>query len=125
MQEGSRLRADAGQPGSPDIFGIHELLICRGGAWLTLLGELDLAAAPRLAQRLGQLRTARTPVRLDLSRLRFIDSTGLKVLIEAWKAARDDGWRFEIDPHLATQASKLFELVGFDRMLASEEGAGS
>lgn len=124
MEDGTRRRAGPAQAASPDIFGIHQLMIRGGGAWLTLLGELDLAAAPTLEQRLDQLRIERTPVRLDLSRLKFIDSTGLRVLIAAANAAQDDGWRFEIDPHLGKQARKLFDLVGFDRMLATEEIAG-
>lgn len=121
MDHGSFLCAEAAQAAPPDSFGIRELMSCGGSVWLTLLGELDLAAAPTLEQRLDQLRTARTPVRVDLSRLEFIDSAGLTVLIAAWKAAQDDGWRLEIDPHLSNQARKLFELVAVDRMLATEE----
>ncbi|HEY2656844.1 MAG TPA: STAS domain-containing protein [Solirubrobacteraceae bacterium] len=48
-----------------------------GTVTLTLLGDLDLTTAETLSTRLAELKTAGHPVRLDLSQLSFIDSTGI------------------------------------------------
>ena len=55
-------------------------------------GELDLATAPQLRDRLVALaEEGQTQVILDLTRLSFIDSTGLSVLVMALNRARADG----------------------------------
>jgi anti-sigma B factor antagonist len=61
--------------------------------WVTLDGQLDLAAAPNLERRLDALPLARTDVRLDLSELSFIDSAGLSVLLRLANRAEDHGRR--------------------------------
>ena len=58
---------------------------------ITLIGELDLAVADRLTARLDQLCSDRTRVRLDLSRLEFIDSSGIRVLIDAAQHGSKNG----------------------------------
>ena len=60
----------------------------QGGTRLTLRGELDLGTAPQLEQALAE---AGGNVLLDLRRLTFMDSTGVRVLLEA--AQRTDGLR--------------------------------
>ena len=52
----------------------------RGASRVTLRGELDLATAARLEQALAQ---AGDGVLLDLRELTFMDSTGVRVLLEA------------------------------------------
>jgi anti-sigma B factor antagonist len=52
----------------------------QGGTRLTLRGELDLGTAPRLEQALAE---ASGDVLLDLRGLTFMDSTGVRVLLEA------------------------------------------
>ncbi|HEY2436010.1 MAG TPA: STAS domain-containing protein, partial [Solirubrobacteraceae bacterium] len=44
-----------------------------GRLTLCLAGELDRASAPQLEGRLASLRAIKSPVRLDLSHLDFID----------------------------------------------------
>jgi anti-sigma B factor antagonist len=51
-----------------------------GGCRLTLRGELDLGSAPRLERALAD---AGDDVVLDLRQLTFMDSTGVRVLLEA------------------------------------------
>jgi anti-sigma B factor antagonist len=58
---------------------------------ITLIGELDLAVADRLSARLDQLSSDRTRVRLDLSRLTFIDSSGIRSLIRAAQHVSENG----------------------------------
>jgi anti-anti-sigma factor len=54
-----------------------------GAVRLTLRGELDLATAARLEQALAQ---SGEDVLLDLRGLTFMDSTGVRVLLEAAEA---------------------------------------
>jgi anti-sigma B factor antagonist len=100
----------------PAYFEIHE---AHDREWLRLhlTGELDLGSAPVLRRRLAQLRAERRPVRLDLSRLEFMDSTGIHLLIDACKDAREDGWQLAIDPTLSPRVQRLFKLTGLDRII--------
>jgi anti-anti-sigma factor len=84
---------------------------------LSLTGELDRWSAPMLEDRLGRLRVVRAPVRLDLSKLDFIDSTGIRLLIQSVGDARIKGWRFQIERDLAPQVSSLFRLMHLDRFV--------
>jgi anti-anti-sigma factor len=84
---------------------------------LLLKGELDIASAPALEDRLSGLRDSELPVRLDLSKLDFIDSGGLHALIQAMNDASANGWRLQIDRDVAPQAMRFFALVGLDRLI--------
>lgn len=61
------------------------------GVVLTLAGELDLATAPVLQERLDAALRGKAAVVIDLSRLRFIDSSGLGMLVRAERQLRDSG----------------------------------
>jgi anti-anti-sigma factor len=90
---------------------------------LSVAGELDMATAPALETRLSELRADRLQaprdsrrwVVLDLSRLDFIDSTGVKVLFQAVEFARSGGWRVEIRGELVPQVRQVAELTQLDR----------
>jgi anti-sigma B factor antagonist len=59
----------------------------RGACRVTLRGELDLATAARLEQALAQ---AGDDVLLDLRDLTFMDSTGVRVLLEASESGPEE-----------------------------------
>jgi anti-sigma B factor antagonist len=88
-----------------------------GEVCLALAGELDLAECAWLEARLAQAARAGASVRLDLSGLDFIDSSGLHVLIDACHAARRGGWRLEIDPALRQPVRRTIEIVSLDGVL--------
>ena len=69
--------------GSTEAFEVE--LEARGGElWVLPRGDLDLAAAPELRESLGlALRSDADAVVVDLRGLDFLDSTGLKALVEA------------------------------------------
>jgi anti-anti-sigma factor len=59
------------------------------GLTVSLVGELDLATAPRTRQLLGRiLELGQGTMAADLSRLKFIDAAGMRVLLEAYRMAR-------------------------------------
>jgi anti-anti-sigma factor len=87
---------------------------------LKLIGELDLGTAPMLEDRLRQARADQVSVRLDLSELRFMDSTGLHVLIRAVQDSRVDGWHLELDPNVSPPVRRLLQLVNVEAFLLRE-----
>jgi anti-anti-sigma factor len=86
---------------------------------LSLTGELNLASAPMLEDRLARLRATKSPVRLDLSKLEFIDSTGIHLLIRTVGEARMKGWPVQIDPDVAPQVMRLLRLAHLDHFAVS------
>jgi anti-sigma B factor antagonist len=82
------------------------------GVVLVLAGELDLGSAPALEQQLDEIERA-TPQRLlmDLRHLRFMDSTGLALMIRAQQSADANGHRLAFRRGTA-QVQRLFELSG-------------
>jgi anti-sigma B factor antagonist len=102
--------------GSGPSFEIRETSV-DGYLRLALTGELDLASTPLLEDRLTRLRAVKSPVRLDLSGLEFIDSTGLHMLVRTVGDARIKGWQLQIDPNVAPEVMRLFRLVHLDRFI--------
>jgi anti-anti-sigma factor len=68
-----------------------------GQARVVLVGELDIASCERLEKELAAVE-ADSPetVVLDLRRVEFIDSTGLRALIAADERARSEGRRLAV-----------------------------
>lgn len=50
-----------------------------------VVGEVDLATAPVLRERLAEIPADTETVIVDLSEVTFLDSTGLSVLVASWK----------------------------------------
>ena len=64
---------------------------------VALRGELDLSSAGKLQEELRRVEATAPPVIvLDLSKLVFLDSTGLRCLVTADERARDEGRRVVI-----------------------------
>jgi anti-anti-sigma factor len=75
---------------------------------LTLHGELDLVSAEQVAVRLDALRAEGAPVLLDLDALDFMDSSGLRMVLNAAEASDAGGWEFSLT-HGPDQVQRLFE----------------
>jgi anti-anti-sigma factor len=103
-------------PRSASTFAIHESQT-DGCARLSLTGELDLESVSILEDRLTRLRASKSPVRLDLSKLEFIDSTGLHLLIRSVGDAHMKGWQLQIERDVAPEVMRLFRLVHLDRFV--------
>jgi anti-anti-sigma factor len=84
---------------------------------LTLSGELDLASGHELEEALARVRGWGTQlVVLDLRGLTFMDSTGLKVLVEAHQHAQAGGPQFRVI-NGGPQVQRLLSITGVDRWL--------
>lgn len=87
------------------------------GGWtvVTIHGELDVASAPTLRERLiGMVSEGSTHMVLDLEGLDFLDSTGLGAIISALKRARTNGGDVRL-VCTQTRIRRLFEITGLDK----------
>jgi anti-sigma B factor antagonist len=102
------LEALASAPAEFDVATAHE-----PGGVLTLrpAGELDIATAPRLERVLTQEREPGDRVVLDLADLEFIDSTGLRVIVQAVEASRRAGWELTLRQG-PPAVRRVFEISG-------------
>lgn len=104
------------------VFRLDERFERDGTLRLMLIGELDVAAIDHLSTRLRELRKAGYPVRLDLSELQFIDSSGIQEVIRALSDARHDGWNLGVDGPMTEQVARTVDLVGARDFLWPDEG---
>jgi anti-sigma B factor antagonist len=63
---------------------------------LAVHGELDLATVDAVRRRLDELRAERRSVVLDLDGLAFMDSTGIRLVLQAAEDGTDGDWRFAV-----------------------------
>jgi anti-sigma B factor antagonist len=89
---------------------------------LTLSGELDLSSVSKLTTALSRLKRETEHVRLDLSQLQFLDSTGINALVVALRDARGDGWRLEVDRHVSPQVERVIGVSGVGPFLWPSNG---
>lgn len=74
-------------------------------------GDIDLANSPAVRKALlREMRDKRTPrVVMNMSKVRYIDSSGVASLVEGLKASRDVGTRFILFG-LSTTAREVLQL---------------
>jgi anti-anti-sigma factor len=79
---------------------------------LIVSGELDMATVPHFQQRVGALRARKRAVRLDLSRLEFMDAAGLRAVATAVRDRRAGLSPIDVDPSFSPQVGRLVALLG-------------
>lgn len=90
-------------------------------ARLALSGELDLATVPRVEQAVDAALAggARTLI-VDLSALRFVDSSGLRLFVVLHQRAAAEGWTLSlIRP--PERAMNVFKVSGLEENLPFAE----
>jgi len=93
-----------------------------GGLRVTVRGELDIATAPRLEAALADSSAA--SVRVDLRGLTFMDSTGVRALLQATEDARAAGRDLRFRMPVDGEARVVFMETGIARLLPQvEDGA--
>jgi anti-sigma B factor antagonist len=93
-------------------FEIQESVDEDGAAHVTLVGELDIAVADGVEERLRRLREAGRRVRLDLSQLDFIDSSGVRAIVLGLKHARQGGHELEVDREISPTVRRMIDIMG-------------
>ena len=86
--------------------------VCDAHHTLGLSGELDLAEAAGLESMITRLCVEGLKgISLDLSRLTFMDSSGLQAVLHAQQLCREHGYDFFVAPGDG-QVLRLFEIAG-------------
>jgi anti-sigma B factor antagonist len=98
----------ASSPGALTVSSVVE----NGVASIFLRGELDLASAPQVEECLASvLERAPTRIVVDLGQLAFIDSTGLRLLLQADGRAKEHGYELVLRP-ADPSVQRVFEVAG-------------
>jgi anti-sigma B factor antagonist len=94
---------------------------------LELAGELDLTAAPRLADAITRAESdaARSILVLDVDALTFVDSSGLRVILAAHERARETGQRAFALTAGSPQVKRLLEIAGLEAHLETVADASA
>ena len=93
---------------------------------LDIEGEIDAFTAPKLKQEMvQQIEDGATRIAVDLADVKYLDSTGLGVLISGLKRTRDkNGEMVLICPNV--RITRIFDITGLSRifeMFQTEEQA--
>jgi anti-sigma B factor antagonist len=90
-----------------------------GRVTFTPRGELDLATAPELEDRvLEALRDGGRQVVVDLRELSFMDSTGVRTIVAAHQTAEESGCELRVvRPARDSPVSRVIEISGIDEAL--------
>jgi anti-anti-sigma factor len=88
---------------------------------LSITGELDLSTVAVLAESVGRLGGDGKQLTLDLSELSFMDSTGLRLLIELDQQARREAWKLVLIRPRHETAAAVLQATGADSALPFED----
>ena len=95
----------------PLPFAVRVSAVRVGVARVRVEGEVDLVTAPRLGDALRLELDAGADVLLDLSAVSFIDSSGLKAIVSAARAAGLRGQLVTLHRVMANQPRRLFDIA--------------
>lgn len=107
---GDPLRADALPSSAPFALRLEPL----SGGWMRVCveGELALTSASLLELAVERELEANSDILLDLSRIDFIDSAGLRAMTALVRSAKANGRKLKLSTDLPSHARRLMEIVG-------------
>ncbi|NDD28961.1 MAG: anti-sigma factor antagonist [Proteobacteria bacterium] len=108
-----------------DVFKVNQQSVEGGTTIVALDGEIDVHTAPRLREHLDTvLQGGSSRLVVDLENVRYIDSSGLSVLLETHRRAETAGGRMAIIC-TRSQILKLFSLTQLSEIfhVHASEGA--
>ena len=90
---------------------------------VAMLGELDLATAPRLAVRIdGARRAGARRLVVDLTAAEFCDSTGLRALVGCRREVVAGGGRMALAVLEDSAVARMFALAGAHELMPVYDG---
>jgi anti-anti-sigma factor len=88
---------------------------------LAVTGELDMNTVELLASQVDErLAEGPRPLRLDLAELAFMDSSGLRLLIDLYDRSRREAWELTIVAPRDEAATMVLRATGADTQLPFE-----
>ncbi len=99
----------------PAPFGVE---VTRAGATATVavVGELDIATAPKFVQALASLEPGYETLVVDLSRCTFFASSGISILLEESHRAKQEGFELVVIK-APPEVQRMFDLAALDDKL--------
>jgi stage II sporulation protein AA (anti-sigma F factor antagonist) len=91
---------------------------------VVVAGEVDLAAADLLRDELDRRIVAGGTMAIDCSAITFIDSMGLRALIEAQRKANEVGARFRLAA-VPGPVARVLDLAGVTALFAIHEDSAA
>ena len=92
---------------------------------VALEGEIDLHESPQVMDRLNPLIAKKLPsIHLDLSKVSYIDSSGLATFIDAMQRIQAYGGEFALIA-MRESVRKIFEISRLDQVFKIYPGTGS
>lgn len=88
-----------------------------GIAVVSLKGDVDLQFSPKLRKKLLELLAEKRNLLVDLGHVRYIDSSGVASLVEAFQLARKHGTRFGL-VGVSSAAMRVLQLARLDRVFS-------
>lgn len=99
-----------------------DLRLTDAAVTVTVRGEIDLHTAPQLRETLARAVEEQADlVLVHLDEVGFMDSTGLGILVGAWKAQRAAGGELELVCSRA-EPLKMLRLTGLDKVFTIHPG---
>jgi anti-anti-sigma factor len=99
------------QPFSIDVLPSEGLVVR-----VRVTGAIDIRTAPELGRVLARALEPGIHLRLDLSAVWFLDSTGVRAIANAAHKAHCTGGTFTIDSPLPQQARRIMEITGLQSL---------
>lgn len=100
----------------------NDLVVCH------VDGEIDINTSPEVKKAFDKLLTKKAPkIVINLSKVTYVDSSGLATLVEILKNMRSYGGRLKLT-NLSPKIKSLFEITKLDKLfdiLKDGEGAES
>jgi anti-sigma B factor antagonist len=86
-------------------------------------GEVDLATAPDLAAALDGALAERRPIVIDLSDVEFIDTSGVRVLLDARRHVTEQGIELTVVAPPGSPARRILDLTDLSEALSVVDAA--
>jgi anti-anti-sigma factor len=103
-------------------FSVDVVTADDGRVVITPSGELDMATQGELRAVLERAAAESSAVTLDLGELRFLDTSGLRLILETAEASRRDGFAFSVLPG-AEPVQRLFAIAGVTDLVPFDDRA--
>lgn len=84
---------------------------------IAVTGELDVATTPQLQEQLQEASAAEGAVLADLCGVDFMDSTGVRSLLEGHNSITGQGRRFAVSCVAEAAPQQILQMTGLDALI--------